>query len=112
RRSETERRQLSAGLQDLIRSQIQPCWSVPAGAQSAENLQVEIRIYLHPNGALARAPEIVDTARMARDDYYRVAAESARRAVQRCAPLKLPPETYDLWREIVLSFDPKDMLGG
>lgn len=113
-RSNLERDQLAAGLQDLIRSQIQPCWIVPAGAGGAGDLRVDIRIYLRPDGSLARAPEIVETARMNMpgQDTYRAAAESARRAVQRCAPLKLPAETYDVWREIELTFDPKDMLGG
>jgi len=111
-RTAAERGQLVAGLQDLIRSQIQRCWNVPVGAREAQDLRVEVKIFLHPNGALARTPEVVDSARMNREDYYRVAAESARRAVQRCAPLQLPTETYDIWREIVLMFDPKDMVGG
>lgn len=110
-RTPMERAKIAANLQGLIRSQVEPCWNVPAGARAAENLQVRVRVWLQPNGALARAPEIVDTARMS-DNTYRAAAESARRAIQRCAPLKLPADQYDMWKDSELMFDPKDMLGG
>jgi outer membrane biosynthesis protein TonB len=113
-RSALEQARLVADLRGAIRSQVEPCWSVPAGARYAEELTVRIRIYLHPNGALARAPEIMDSHKLSGPDgdFFRVASESARRAVQRCAPLDLPRETYDLWRDIELTFDPSKMLGG
>lgn len=100
---------------DAIRFQIQQCWSIPAGARDAENLVVQIRIFLKPDGSLAGPPEIVDGARMNRpgQEFFRVAAESARRAVQRCSPLKnLPVAKYERWREITLTFNPKEMLQG
>lgn len=113
-RSALEQARLVADLRGAIRSQVEPCWSVPAGARYAEELTVRIRIYLLPNGALARPPEIMDSHMVNEQggDFFRVASESARRAVQRCAPLKLPRETYDIWRDIELTFDPSQMLGG
>ncbi|MEX1147954.1 MAG: cell envelope integrity protein TolA, partial [Sphingomonadales bacterium] len=113
-RSEIQQARVVADLRSAIRSQVEKCWSVPAGARYAENLQVRIRIWLNPNGALARPPEIMDAARGrgADGEFFRVASESARRAVQRCAPLQLPAETYDLWKDIELTFDPSEMLGG
>lgn len=113
-RSALERAQLSASLQAAIRAQVEPCWSVPAGAKEAEDLKVRIRVYLLPDGNLARPPEIVDKMRMNMpgQSFYRVAAESARRAVQRCAPLKLPADSYDIWSDTELVFDPREMLGG
>ncbi len=100
---------------DAIRFQIQQCWSIPAGARDAENLIVQIRIFLKPDGSLARPPEIIDGGRMTRpgEEFFRVAAESARRAVQKCSPLKnLPVTKYERWREITLTFNPKEMLQG
>lgn len=97
---------------DAIRFQIQQCWSVPAGARDAENLVVRIRVFLNPDGSLARAPEIVDGGSPG-NTFYRTAAESARRAVLKCSPLKnLPVDKYQRWREITLTFNPRDMLGG
>ncbi len=100
---------------DLIRLQIERCWSVPAGARDAEDLVIRIRIYLNPDGSLSREPDIVDRARMARpgEEFFRSAAESAYRAVKKCAPLRnLPIAKYEHWRDIELTFNPKEMLGG
>lgn len=97
---------------DAIRYQIEKCWSVPAGARDAEELVVKIRVFLNPDGSLSQAPEIVESAQQG-DSFYRTAAESARRAVQLCAPLKhLPPDKYQRWRELTLTFNPRQMLGG
>jgi len=29
--------------------------------------------------------------------------------VQRCAPLKLPPDLYDVWKDIIFNFRPAQM---
>ena len=97
---------------DAIRYQIEQCWSVPAGARDAEDMIVRIRVFLNPDGTLSKPPEIVDEAHGS-DSFYRTAAESARRAVLQCAPLKnLPANKYKLWRELTLTFNPRQMLGG
>jgi hypothetical protein len=101
-----------AGIIDAIRHQIQQCWSVPAGARDAENLIVRIKVFLNSDGSLAKAPEIIG-ADQSDDPFYRAAAESARRAVLKCAPLKnLPADKYSRWRELTLTFNPREMLGG
>lgn len=95
-----------------MRQQIEQCWVVPAGAREAENLVVQLRVEMNPDGTV-RTAEIQDRARMASDSFYRAAAESARRAVlnPRCSPLRLPPEKYNAWKTLVLNFDPKEMVG-
>jgi len=96
---------------DAIKAQIQRCWSVPGGARDGHELIVTIRIYLNPDGSLMRPPEIADASGMA-DPYYRTMAESAVRAVRKCEPLRVPSTKYEDWREIVLTFNPREMLGG
>jgi len=97
---------------DAIRYQIEQCWNVPAGARDARDLVIKIRINLKPDGSLKGPPVILDRDRMD-DGFFRAAAESARRAVQRCTPLKnLPTSKYDRWQEITLTFNPREMLGG
>jgi colicin import membrane protein len=103
---------LTASLQDAIRAQVQPCWLFPAGAPHAEDLDVRLHISLNPDGSLNGPPVILNQGKVNQSDYYRVAAESARRAVQKCAPLKLPVDSYDLWRDIDMNFNPKDMITG
>jgi outer membrane biosynthesis protein TonB len=96
---------------DAIRQQLAQCWNIPAGARDAENLAVQIRVNLNPDGSVARA-EILDTARMASDTFYRTAAESAYRAVLQCSPLQqLPVKKYNSWKIVTLNFDPREMLG-
>lgn len=107
--------QLTLSEKDAIRAQIERCWIVPAGARDAESLVVEIRVFLNPDGSLLKPPEIVDGERMSEpgQEFFRAAAESARRAVQKCNPLRnLPIAKYQSWREIELTFNPREMLGG
>ncbi len=100
---------------DSIRAQVEQCWIVPAGARYAENLIVTVRIFLRPDGGLARPPQVVDSLRMNTpgEEAYRTAAESAVRAILKCEPFKnLPVDKYDRWQDIELNFDPRSMLGG
>lgn len=97
---------------DALRRQIENCWSPPAGAPEAEDLKVEVVLTIGRDRRVQRA-QIVDTARMTRESFYRAAAESVLRAIKRpdCSPLKLPPDKYDLWRETRLTFDPRELVG-
>lgn len=96
---------------DHIRHQIQQCWSVPAGVRDAADMRVRIHVSLRQDGSLINS-QIVSTPRLS-EPNYRAAAESAQRAVHSCSPLKdLPVEKYQRWRELTLTFDPKELLGG
>ena len=40
-------------------------------------------------------------------------AESAKRAILRCQPFNmLKPEHYEQWKDIEITFDPREMFGG
>jgi outer membrane biosynthesis protein TonB len=99
-------------LKQLIRRQIEPCWSPPVGAVEAENLVVTIFIRVDQRG-FVREARIVDAPAMALNSYVQAAADAARRAVlnPRCQPFNLPQNRYDLWKEIRFNFDPREMLG-
>ncbi|MBI5163414.1 MAG: cell envelope integrity protein TolA [Magnetospirillum sp.] len=96
---------------DMIRSQIYRCWNIPAGAKDAQNLIVPIRVRLAQDGTVISADHAGDMLRYNTDSFYRAAADSARRAVMICSPLKAPPSKYDQWKDLTLRFNPKDMLG-
>jgi outer membrane biosynthesis protein TonB len=102
---------LSASEEDMVREQISRCWNVPAGARDAKDLVVEIRVVVGPDGNVRQAT-IVDQGRAASDPFYRAAAESARRAFfnPACRPLRLPPDKYAIWKDMVVDFSPKDIL--
>jgi hypothetical protein len=96
-------------LGNMIREQISPCWSPPPGARDADTLLVSLQISVDPKGNVSRVT-VVDSTRMAVDSYFRSAAEAAQRAVLKCAPLDLPVEQYDIWKQIKFNFDPSKML--
>ncbi len=105
------RQAMLAALQRMVEDQIYRCWIVPIGAEGLRGAQVVLRFALAPDGSL-QGMEVVDRERFARDPVFRTVAESAIRAVYRCAPLQLPGEQYALWREIEMNFDPARALGG
>lgn len=96
---------------DALKAQLYRCWNVPVGALDAKNLVVKVRVFLNRDGTLARPPQLSpDSQRRMDEPFYRVAAESALRAVKKCEPLILPPAKYEEWRDILLRFDPGEML--
>lgn len=97
---------------DSIRRQIEACWLIPAGARDAENLVVSIRVWVNPDGKVAKA-QILNAGRMRTDPFFRSAAESALRAVLNpsCSPLRFPLRKYDTFKVMVLNFNPKQATG-
>ena len=101
-------------LKDVLLAQMRECWNVPVGAPNPEQLIVQVRVFLAPDGRLAQPPLLEAASRVAAgaNPYMRTAAEAALRAVNVCSPYKrLPPDKYDAWREIVMTFDPSKMIG-
>jgi hypothetical protein len=96
---------------DALRQQLSACWNVFAGAAEAGDLAVDVRVVVGSDRVVQNA-NILDTGRYNSDARFRAAADSALRAVRdpRCSPLRLPPEKYDLWHDMVIVFDPKEML--
>lgn len=96
----------------LITKQIQSCWNVPAGARNVSDLVVLVDVDITREGRL----KFVGFSQGSNynDGFYRIAADSARRAIldPRCNPLrKLPPmEKYDFWKELTLGFDPQKQI--
>lgn len=94
---------------DALRAQIQQCWNPPAGAAEAKNLIVKVRLMLNQDGSLSGEPQVVNSGG---DGFFQVAAESATRAVRRCQPYKLPIAKYEVWKDVEVTFDPRDMYRG
>jgi len=104
---------LTLSEEDALRAQIFGCWSVPLGLPYDENLLVRIKLNLKKDGTILKS-EILDHERMNKpgQNFYRVLAESALRAVRICQPLKVPPTGYEKWKDIQLNFNPTEMLKG
>jgi hypothetical protein len=82
---------------------------VPKDASSAA---VQINVTVNKDRTVATA-EIVDQARLAADSAFRAEAEVALQSIRspQCSPLALPPDKYEDWKSMTISFDPKEMLG-
>jgi hypothetical protein len=105
---------MTLDLQDALLAQIRECWNVPVGAPNPEKLIVQVRVFLLPDGNLAKQPQLEPGTRsaMAANPFMRTAAEAASRAINQCSPFKyMPRDRYDSWREIVMTFDPSKMIG-
>jgi len=103
-------RDLSISQIDAVRRQIAKCWNIPAGAKDAHEMVVEIKVDMRRDATVGHA-EITNRSRMATDSFYRAMAESALRAVlnPRCQPYPLPQDRFDVWRNMTLRFDPREM---
>lgn len=78
----------TASLRDALSQKLSGCWTFPRGAKGIETMQVTVRIWLRPDGTLSRPPEFVNAGNLNDPSraFYRVFAESARRAVRICEP--------------------------
>jgi outer membrane biosynthesis protein TonB len=95
---------------DGIRFAIERCWSVPVGLEAAENLSVTLGVTLSPDGKIIGGPDLIQPTG-ALSSSHKVAYGAARRALLRCAPYTgFPPEKYAQWRELEVTFNPKEMV--
>ena len=71
-----------------------------------------LRLRFNKDGTTATTPTITDQSGVNADNraYARQIGEVAKRAVLRCAPLRLPAELYDGgWEDLELVFTPGQM---
>ena len=93
-------------LPGMLDSQIQKCWSMPVmKGDPGEGGIARIRVKLLPDGNLEGQPMMMDKPAGPKGLVF---AESAARAIVKCAPYKLPPEQYEAWKDITLYFDTLD----
>ena len=84
----------------ILQQQVRSCYTLPAEARGAELIVVELR--LESNGALARKPEVI------RGLPDSLTARAALRAIDKCAPLKIPKEfasLYQDWKVMRIQFN-------
>lgn len=101
----------SATLVQAIRAQIAPCWNPPLGGDDVRHMTVLLHIRFARNGSVVGVPEVLAQTSVSAGNaaYSKVFAESAKRAVIRCSPIKLPADLYEAWRDIEFNFDPSQM---
>jgi colicin import membrane protein len=92
----------------ILTEQLIQCWSPPP---NLAHIKPRIRLFLNEDGTLSGEPVVANASEEA---GFRSMAESAVRAVRRCAPFKIPAQFmpfYNDWRSWNITFDAKEMLG-
>ena len=104
---------LSLSEEDALKAQIFGCWSIPLGLPYNEDLLVRIKLKLKPDGGIEKM-EMLDHVKMNTPgkEKFRNLAESVRRAVQLCDPLRVPLTGYERWKDMILNFNAREMLEG
>jgi colicin import membrane protein len=101
---------LSQSELEAMRARLMQLWNPPAGVQNPEELVVRIRIHLSRDGRLAGPPIVLTSGR---GTLFQTARDNAIRALFRGQPFNmLSPSTYETWKEIEITFDPRDMYNG
>jgi colicin import membrane protein len=102
--------QLSMSELDALRQRLAQLWTPPAGAKDPQEIVVQVRIQLKPDGTLAGPPMATNSGKSA---LFMAARDGAMRAVFRGQPYDmLKPEHYEQWKDIEITFDPRDMIRG
>jgi hypothetical protein len=101
---------LSQSELDALRSRLMALWNPPVGIQNPEDYVIRIRLAIGHDRRL-RAPPLVITS--GNGQLFMTARDSAVRAVLRGQPFDmLKPEHYEIWKDIEVTFDPREMFGG
>lgn len=102
--------QLSQSELDALRARLMALWNPPVGIQNPEDYVIRIRIRLGRDGKLTAPPQVITSGR---GQLFDTARDSAVRAVYRGQPFDmLKPEHYATWKDIEVTFDPRDMFRG
>lgn len=101
------------GLAAAIKRQVQPCYDLGAlGGTPAVQITTELQLRFNPDGSIAGTPQLVEQQGVtaANRAYAKQMEEVSRRAVLRCAPLRLPSELYSGgWENFTMNFIPGQM---
>jgi outer membrane biosynthesis protein TonB len=95
---------------DALRKRLGECWNPPAGARDAGQIKVVLRVLFKPDATVATPPQLVAGTP---SQFGPAMAESAKRAILTCQPFTmLRADHYQLWKDIEITFDPREMFGG
>ncbi|MGB7319377.1 MAG: cell envelope biogenesis protein TolA [Planktotalea sp.] len=101
---------LSAGETNALRLAVQNCWVVDVGSQAA-NVTVVVGMSMDLRGKVIAGSLRLVSSSEADGAATETAYQAARRAVLRCQKegYDLPEDKYEQWKEIEMTFNPKDM---
>ena len=98
---------LSQGELDAFKARVTSLWNPPAGARDPEELVLQVRIQLGRDGKVIGSPQVLTRGSSI---LFQVARDNAIRAINIGQPYDmLKPASYEIWKEIDITFDPRDL---
>jgi colicin import membrane protein len=95
---------------DALRARLMALWNPPAASRNVQELVVQVRIKLSPDGRVVGTPQVLNNGS---NVLFQAARDSALRAIYRGQPFDmLQPAHYEVWKEMDITFDPRDLLPG
>ncbi|MCF4099690.1 cell envelope integrity protein TolA [Maritalea mediterranea] len=90
-----------------LAAQMRKCWNPPISALDVDGLTVRLLVDLNRDGSVAGTPQVLDIS--VTGQVGQATASAAQRAVRRCGPYQLAAEKYEEWRQVDVTFDPRDI---
>jgi hypothetical protein len=101
---------IGTGLVAEFRRHLKTCSTLPKSVAPSDNLKIVLRVFMTPDGRLAREPVLVEASASSMGPAL---MQSAIDALQACQPYAmLPMDRYGEWKVLDLSFTPQDFAGG
>jgi len=104
---------LSASEADRLRLAIQQCWNIGTLSTEAQQITVTLGFSMTPGAMPEQGSIYLVDSTGGTDGAVSQAFEAARRAIIRCASSTngygLPPESYEAWRNVEITFNPEGM---
>jgi outer membrane biosynthesis protein TonB len=101
---------LSMSELDAIKRKLMALWNPPVGVENPQELIVTVRFKLKRDGTLDGGPLVMNSGQ---SQNFMIAREKAIRAIFMAQPFNtLPQEKFDLWHDLEVTFDPREMSGG
>jgi colicin import membrane protein len=91
---------IAATLLEALVSKVKQCFVVPPAARDTD-ISVRVRFQLDQDGNVASVK-----AESQSDPIGNATAAAAVSAIKGCEPYDLPPDKYDLWKDVILDFNP------
>jgi hypothetical protein len=102
---------LTASEADALRLAIQRCWNIGVLSSEAQQVVITVGFSMTPSARHEQGSIYIAEASGASDMAVQQAFEAARRAIIQCEGdgYGLPPEKYESWQQVEITFNPEGM---
>jgi hypothetical protein len=93
-----------------FRRHLKSCSKMPASVSPGDNIRIVLRVPFTTDGKIAAPPALIEASASTKGPAL---MKGAIEALVACQPYAmLPPDKYDEWKVLDLSFTPRDFVGG